>query len=221
MELLSVARGLPWTSSPDEVRCLDLGPLSKISVTPETRAKHLLPVLVAYDGSLDWPIQRKQRVAEHLALLTVQRLVSELPNLPESCRKLCREARTLSQAADAAAFASAEGQSTAGPDSRESPASALWAAKAAKAASMALAKTAAETAASAAYVALAQRAMQESAKSVKAAISAAAEAARAAAAAEAKAVKAASMDGSSLRARERIFGVACAVWLEAAELGPA
>jgi len=217
MELLSVARGVPWTSSPDQVHCFDLSPLYKIQVSPETRTQHFLPVLAAYDGSLDWPIQRKQRVAERLAILTVQRLVSELPGVPEPCRKACRDARTLAEAAAAATAASAEAHSGPGTDARESPASALWAAKAAKAASVALAKTAAESAASAAYVALAQRAMQESAKSVKSAVLAAAEAARTAAAAEVKAAKGAAAGQTSLGARERIFRMACAAWVEAAE----
>jgi len=217
MELLSVARGLPWSASSEEVRCFDLSPLNKIQVSPETRTKHLLPVLATYDGSLDWPIQRKQRVAERLAVLTVQRLIAELPSLPDSCRKRCREARTLAEAAAAAAAASAEAQSASGPDARESPASALWAAKAAKAASVALAKTAAESAASAASVALAQRAMQESAKSVQSAILAAAEAARTAASAEAKAAKAGTAGQTSQGARERVFRMACAAWTEAAE----
>ena len=216
MELLSVYRGVPWTASAEDVHCFDLSPLNKISVSPETRTRHLLPVLAAYDGSLDWPIQRKQRLAERLALLTVQRIVAALPGLPESTRKLCREARTLADAAAAAASASAEAQSAAGAEMRESPASALWAAKAAKAASVALAKTAADAAASAATVALALRAMQESAKSVKAAVLAAAEAARTAASAEAKAAKALPTAQSSQPARDRVFSVACALFLEAA-----
>jgi len=216
MELLSVVRGLPWTASPDEVRCFDLGPLNKIQVTPETRTKFLMPVLAAYDGSLDWPIQKKQRVAERLVLLTVQRLIAELPGLPDAIRRKCRDARTLGDAASAAAAASAGAQSAAGTDLRESPASALWAAKAAKAASIALAKTAAESAASAASVALAQRAMQESAKSVHSAILAAAEAARTAASAEAKAAKAGNAAQSTLAARERVFRIACTAWAEAA-----
>jgi len=217
MELLSVFRSVPWTSSSDTVRCLDVGPLTKIQVSPATRTQYLLPVLAAYDGSLDWPIQRKQRVAERLAILTVQRIVAELPGLPESQRRRCREARTLTEAAEAAAAASAEAQAAVGAEARESPASALWAAKAAKAASVALAKTAAESAASAAYVALAQRAMQESSKSVKSAVLAAAEAARTAASAESKAAKAATATESSQPARDRVFRVACAAWLEAAE----
>jgi len=216
MELLSVARGLPWSASAEEVRCFDLGPLNKIQVTPETRTKFMMPVLAAYDGSLDWPIQKKQQVAERLVLLTLQRLIAELPGLPDACRRRCRDARTLADAASAAAAASAEAQSASGTDLRESPASALWAAKAAKAASVALSKTAAESAASAASVALAQRAMQESAKSVQSAILAAAEAARTAASAEAKAAKAGSAGQSSLAERERIFRIACTAWTEAA-----
>jgi hypothetical protein len=216
VELLSVFRGVPWTSSPEDVHCFDLGPLNKIAVSPETRTRHLMPVLAAYDGSLDWPIQRKQRLAERLALLTVQRIVSALPGLPEFTRKLCREARTLSEAAAAAANASAQAQSAAGAEMRESPASALWAAKAAKAASIALAKTAAESAASAATVALAMRAMQESAKSVKAAVLAAAEAARTAASAESKSAKASPAAQSSQPARDRVFALACSLFVEAA-----
>ena len=216
MELLSVFRGVPWTASPEDVHCFDLSPLNKIPVSPETRTQHLMPVLAAFDGSLDWPIQRKQRLAERLALLTVQRIVSALPGLPDSTRKLCREARNLAEAAAAAANASADAQSATGAEMRESPASALWAAKAAKAASIALSKTAADAAASAATVALALRAMQESAKSVKAAVLAAAEAARTAASAEAKAAKAMPTTQSSQPARDRVFALACALFIEAA-----
>ena len=216
MELLSVYRGIPWTGSPEDVHCFDLSPLNKIQVSPEMRTQHLLPVLAAFDGSLDWPIQRKQRLAERLALLVVQRIVSALPGLPDSTRKLCREAANLAEAAVAAANASAAAQTAAGAELRESPASALWAAKAAKAASVALAKTAADAAASAATVALALRAMQESAKSVKAAVLAAAEAARTAASAEAKATKASPTAQSSQPARDRIFVLACALFVEAA-----
>jgi hypothetical protein len=217
LELLSVARGAPWTSAPEKVRCFDLGPLNNIQVSPETRAKHLLPVLSAYDGSLDWTVQRKQRVAERLAILTVQRIVSGLPGLSPACRKRCREVSTLAEAAKAASAASAESQAAAKSEARESPASALWAAKAAKAASVALAKMAAENAASAASVALTQRAASESAESAHAAVRASAEAARTAASAEVKAVKAAATGIASLAARERIFILACALFLEAAD----
>ena len=216
MELLSVYRGVPWTTSPEDVRCFDLSPLNKIPVSPETRTKYLMPVLALYDGSLDWPIQRKQRVAERLALLTVQRIVSALPGLSEETRKMCSEVRNLAEAAAAAAGASAAAQSAAGAERRESPASALWAAKAAKAASVALSKTAADAAASAASVALALRAMQESAKSVKAAVLAAAEAARTAVSAEAKAAKASPAPQSSQAARDRVFALACNLFIEAA-----
>ena len=215
MELLSVYRGAPWSGSPEDVHCFDLSPLNKIAVSPEIRTKHLMPVLAAFDGSLDWPIQRKQRLAERLALLTVQRIVAALPGLPESTRRLCREARNLFEAAAAAGNASAAAQSAAGSEMRESPASALWAAKAARAASVALAKTAADAAASAATVALALRAMQESAKSVKAAVLAAGEAARTAASAESKAAKASPSAPSAQPARDRVFALACALFIEA------
>ena len=216
LELLSVARGVSWSAAPEKVRCFDLSALNNIQVSPEIRTKHLLPVLAAYDGSLDWSVKRKQRVAERLALLTVRRLVAGLPGLSAACRKRCRDARTLAEATKAASAASAESQSAGGPEAKESPASALWAAKAAKAAAVALAKTTAETAASAASVALAQRAALESAESSHAAILAAAEAARTAASAEVKAVKGAATGESSQAARERMFITACALFIEAA-----
>ena len=217
LELLSVARGLTWTAAPEKVRCFDLSALNNIQVSPEARTKHMLAVLAAYDGSLDWSVERKQRVAERLAVLVVQRIVAGLPGLAASTRKRCREARTLAEAATAASAASAESQSAGGPEAKESPASALWAAKAASAASVALAKTAAETAASAASVALAQRAALESAESAHAAVLATTEAARTAASAEVKAAKANATGESSMAARERIFIVACALFLEAAD----
>ena len=102
LEYLSVARGIDWTDAPEKVRCFDLRLINDISVSDALRTEHLMPVLMAYDGSLDWPMERQQRVVERIIILTVQRLVADLPGLPDTIREQCRKATTLTEAAEAA-----------------------------------------------------------------------------------------------------------------------
>ena len=102
LELLSVHRGIPWTDSPSAVRCFDLRPLNDIPVGPVTRAGLMLPVLVAYDGSRDWEPERQRAVAERLVILTVNRLIGDLPGLPADIREACRAARDVPEAEAAA-----------------------------------------------------------------------------------------------------------------------
>ena len=107
LELLSVARDLPWTDDPDTVRCWDLRSLNDIDVPDDVRREYLLPVIAAYDGSMDWPKDRQCEVASRLAILTINRLVSGLPGLPANIAARCKGATDLSSARSAAAAAAA------------------------------------------------------------------------------------------------------------------
>ena len=62
LEALAAWQGLDWTDSPYKTRTFDLRPINDMKVSEEVRTKYLLPVLVAYAGSLDWPIPRQQAV---------------------------------------------------------------------------------------------------------------------------------------------------------------
>jgi hypothetical protein len=98
LELLSAAQGREWTDDPEVVRTFDLRLINDIPVTNEVRTQYLLPVLVAYAGSLDWPLARQWRVADRLLIETTRRLLSILPGLTEATREQCRNAFTVSAA---------------------------------------------------------------------------------------------------------------------------
>lgn len=105
LEAISVLRGLPWTDDPQRVRSFDLRPLNDMDVPDEVRTKHLLPVLAAYDGSLDWPTERQQAVATALVIGVVNVLIAKLAGLPAEIANACLEATTKEQAAASASAA--------------------------------------------------------------------------------------------------------------------
>lgn len=106
LELLSVVQGQPWSGDPAQVRCFDLRWLNDTHVSPSVRAANILPVLVAYQGSLDWPMERQQRVVERLEWFTVERLLPAFPKTKQAVIHACRTSDTLS-AANRAAWVSA------------------------------------------------------------------------------------------------------------------
>jgi len=101
-EIESAALGIAWTDEPQLTRSFDRRPLNDIDVPGTLRAEYAARLIVAYQGSLDWPIERQVRVAERLAIWTIQRVVSELPGLPKAIQELCRAADDLSAAKKAA-----------------------------------------------------------------------------------------------------------------------
>jgi nucleoid-associated protein YgaU len=131
LELISQVRGGRWTDNPVTTRTWDLRSLNDIEVSDTVRTEHLLPVVAEYMGCMDWPVSRQRRVAERLVLLTVQRLIAELPGLSKIARQQCRNCTTLSEASAAARAAE------------------TWAARAADAAARAAAADAAAEAAAA------------------------------------------------------------------------
>ena len=107
LELLSAVQRQPWTDDPANVNCFDLRPLNDIPVDPQLRTEGLLPLLVAYQDSRRWLLAIQSRVASRIANLTVQRLVAELPGLPNTVRRQCRKAMTLMETVAAAEAARA------------------------------------------------------------------------------------------------------------------
>lgn len=101
LELLSVCKGIPWTDSPEKVGSWDLRCLNDIEVSDEVRAKHLAPVIALYSDSMEWSVARQKEVATKLAILTVNNLIAELPDIAEEIRIKCREAKDLDAASDA------------------------------------------------------------------------------------------------------------------------
>ena len=102
MELLSVAKGIPWTDNPEAVRSFDLRSINDVRVDGVVRAQHLLPLLAAYADSMDWPVEQQARVVTRIILLTINRLISQLPQLPSAVAQKCRDAATLTEVIRAA-----------------------------------------------------------------------------------------------------------------------
>lgn len=102
LECLSAVLGVSWTDNPKDVATWDLRPLNDIAVSDDVRTKYLLPVLAAYAGSAEWTKAKQNRVVKRLAILTVQRIVAKLPNLPAEVATQCRNATTQAKAAKAA-----------------------------------------------------------------------------------------------------------------------
>ena len=98
LECLSVLRGIPWTDDPEELRTFDLRNLNDIYVSDYIRAEYLLPVMAAYNGSLDWPAERQAAVAAALVVGVVNVLIADLLGLPDKIRRVCREARNCREA---------------------------------------------------------------------------------------------------------------------------
>ena len=198
LELLSVAQKIPWTDSPQQLRCWDLRPLNDIAVADTIRTAHMIPVLAAYANSLDWPAKRQKAVTTLITIKTVSRIVSALSHLPVGIAEQCRDATTLSSAltavkASEAACAAAQEEACAAWAAQEEAeeACAAWAQEEA---------CAAWTARAGSWAAKWARAASLSARASEAAAAASWAAARA----------------ESEKLRESIFINACKIWLEAA-----
>lgn len=98
LELASVLHGIEWTDDPEVVRSFDYRALNDILVPDDVRAEWMTKLLVAYDGSLDWSKSRQQKVADRIMILTVNRLIANLPEMPEGVAAKCRAAKTTSDA---------------------------------------------------------------------------------------------------------------------------
>ena len=106
LEFARAVKGLPWGDTPDAFP--DLRPLNDARwSSDQARTEALLPVLLALWDWHAWDSARRVRWARRVAILTVQRIVSELPTLPDDIRDRCRRAATMKEARIAAADADA------------------------------------------------------------------------------------------------------------------
>jgi len=118
----------PWSDAP--THWPDLRPLNDACwSSAAVRTQHLVPVLEAYWEWGEWSSSRRQRVIAQVCLLTVTRLIAELPGLEEAGRQPCRAARTLNEAAAAARAVRAAARAVAAAEAADSiliAACALW-----------------------------------------------------------------------------------------------
>ena len=190
LELYSVVLNKSWTDDPNILRIFDIRQINDIDVLDSLRTEWMLKLLCAYEGSLDWPVEKQKEVVSKIVILTVNRIISKLPGLNEKTREACISAKTLEEAKSAANAAAANY-------------AAAYDAAANYAAAYAAANYAAYSAAN--YAALA--------KSLSAAANSAVAADYAAAAADYVDAAADYVDAAS---KEEIFVETCKLWLEAA-----
>ena len=103
IEFSSIMRGKPLSDQDDDIP--DIRVLNDAFLDDDTnRTKHMLPVLAALWNWKEWSKERKAQFAKYTVIATINRIVAELPNLPETVRLNCKNASTFADA-DAAAGA--------------------------------------------------------------------------------------------------------------------
>ena len=105
LELYSIVLNKSWTDDPNILRIFDIRAINDINVPDSLRTEWMLKLLCAYEGSLDWPGKKQKEVVSKIVILTINRLISNLPGLDENIRNKCKNAKTLEEAKFAAAAA--------------------------------------------------------------------------------------------------------------------
>ena len=127
IEIANAAIGAAWSDNP--TLWPDLRPINDAFTSDSERTRVLWPVLRAYWHWSEWGAARQRQIIERVIILTVQRIIAELPGLPPDVAQRCREATTLS-----AAGAAAEAAARAAGATWAAAGAAAWAARAAGAA---------------------------------------------------------------------------------------
>jgi len=119
IEIANAAIGAAWSDHP--TLWPDFRPINDAYDSDEARTRHLWPVLRKYWHWSEWGEARQRQIIERVVILTVQRIIAELPGLPAEVAQRCREATA--RAAERAARAAAR---VAAADSVLERACALW-----------------------------------------------------------------------------------------------
>ncbi len=112
LEFESRVRGRAWSDAP--ITLPDLRPLNDARwSSDEARTAALLPVMAALWEWTSWSAERRQAWVGRVVIATVNKIIAELPSLPDEIRVQCRavtdiKAAEAAEAARAAARASAE-----------------------------------------------------------------------------------------------------------------
>ena len=93
LELLAEDMGLGRTDSPEATHTWDLRWLNDMNVPDELRTQHLLPVIAAYAGSMDWPRERQAQIARYIFIATFREIISKY--LPAKLRTECEAVKTI------------------------------------------------------------------------------------------------------------------------------
>ena len=100
IEIANAAIGAAWSDHP--TLWPDLRVLNDAFTSDTERTRVLWPVLRAYWHWSEWSTERQRQIIERVVILTVQRIIAELPGLPAEVAQRCREATTRAAALAAA-----------------------------------------------------------------------------------------------------------------------
>ena len=92
IEIANAAIGAAWSDHP--TMWPDFRPINDAYDSDEARTRHLWPVLRKYWHWSEWGEARQRQIIERVVILTVQRIIAELPGLPAEVAQRCREATT-------------------------------------------------------------------------------------------------------------------------------
>ena len=92
IEIANAAIGAAWSDDP--TLWPDFRSINDAFSSDEARTRHLWPVLRAYWHWSEWSTERQRQIIERVVILTVQRIIAELPGLPAEVAQRCREATT-------------------------------------------------------------------------------------------------------------------------------
>ena len=103
IEIANAAIGAAWSDDP--TLWPDFRSINDAFSSDEARTRHLWPVLRAYWHWSEWSTERQRQIIERVIILTVQRIIADLPGLPAEVAQRCREATTRAAALAAAGAA--------------------------------------------------------------------------------------------------------------------
>ena len=84
LELLAEDMGLGHTDSPRDTHTWDLRSLNDMNVPDDVRTEHLIPVLAAYAGSMDWDVKRQMEVSEKVLLGMFRKVIAQYIDDPKT-----------------------------------------------------------------------------------------------------------------------------------------
>lgn len=74
LEAHSQCAGIDWTDDPILNRTFDFRPVNDIPVSENLRGEWMPRVMEAYEGALDWPLERQIAVVSKIVKLTIEQL---------------------------------------------------------------------------------------------------------------------------------------------------
>ena len=98
--------GLKWTDDPSATGDYDFRGLNDAFPDDESRTRNMIRLDASCAGARNWLPEHQVKFAEFVVISLAQRIIADLPGLPDSIREQCRNVTTLDDARAAARAAS-------------------------------------------------------------------------------------------------------------------